>query len=118
MQGQQLLYKLIENAPCSIHKKTINTITNAVGSLLIGKELSLTGLARSSKGKAKERHAIRRTDRLLGNAKLHDEIPIFYHVLISCLLKKCETLYVVIDWSAVNDKKTWYILRASVVLRS
>jgi|SRR5580698_5221451 hypothetical protein len=117
MQGQQLLYNLIENAPSFIHKKTINSVTNAVGSLLIGKELSLTGLARSSKGKAKERHAIRRTDRLLGNKKLHSEITTFYSVLISYLLKKSETLHIVIDWSAVNDKKKWFILRASVTLK-
>ncbi len=117
MQGQQLLYKIIENAPCSIHKKTINSVTNAVGALLIGKELSLTGLARSSKGKAKERHAIRRTDRLLGNPKLQSEIPTFYNVLISCLLESCEELYIIVDWSAVNDKKKWFILRASVTLK-
>jgi len=79
--------------------------------------LSLTGLAKSSKGKAKERHAIRRTDRLLGNKKLHNEIPIFYNVLISYLVKKCDRLHIVIDWSAVNDKKKWFILRASLTLK-
>lgn len=117
MQEQQLLYKLIQKSPYSIHQKTINSVTNAVKALLIGKELSLTGIARSSIGKAKERHAIRRTDRLLGNEKLHDEIPVFYSALISYLLAASDRIFLIVDWSAANDKRQWYILRASVTLK-
>ena len=67
--------------------------------------------------KAKEKNAIRRTDRLLGNKKLQGEISTFYSVLISYLSKNSPTLYIIVDWSAVNDKKKWFILRASVTLQ-
>ena len=78
MQGHKLLHNIFVKSRILMHQKRLKTLTNAVGALLNGKRLTLTGIARSSLGKAKERHAIRRTDRLLGNKKLHAEQVIIY----------------------------------------
>lgn len=115
MQGHELLHNLILKSSLPIHKKRITALTNAVNALLIGKRLTLTGLARFSKSKAKERHAIRRTDRLLGNEYLHKEGEYIYGLLASFLIQ--ETVCILVDWSCVNKKKDWYILRASLALK-
>lgn len=115
MQGPELLHSLFLKSSLSIHKKRVTALTNAVDALLIGKKLTLTGIARSSKGKAKERHAIRRTDRLLGNASLHKESKYVYKFLTAVLIK--EVAYILVDWACVNKKKDWYILRASLALK-
>ena len=69
MQGQELLHNFIQKSSTTIHKKRIRAVTNAAGALLNGKRLTLTAL-----GKAKERHAIRGMDRLIGNKQLHHEL--------------------------------------------
>lgn len=115
MQGHKLLHSLISKSSLSIHEKRITALTNAVDALLIGKKLTLTGLARSSQGKAKERHAIRRTDRLLGNEYLHKENEQLYRLLASFVAQ--ENVSILVDWSCVNKKKDWHILRASLVLK-
>jgi hypothetical protein len=117
MQGHELLHNLFIKSRISIHRKRIKALTHAVGALLIGKRLTLTEIGRASLGKAKERHAIRRTDRLLGNNKLHDERIIIYQQMVNTLLRGAHHPRILVDWSSVNDKKKWYILRASLALK-
>lgn len=92
-------------------------MTNAAGALLEGKKLTLTALGRSSLGKAKERHAIRGMDRLLGNEHVHLEKGEIYTILASYLMNKNSVVGIIVDWSCVNKKKDWYLLRASLALK-
>lgn len=117
MQGHKLLHNLIQKSSTPIHKKRISALTAAAGALLIGKRLTLTGIARSSLTKAKERHAIRGMDRLLGNEHLQREQAEIYKILASCLISGRHSIAILVDWSCVNKKKNWYILRASLALK-
>jgi hypothetical protein len=117
MQGHGLLHYLIKKSSVSCHQKRMLAVTNAVGALLVGKRLTLTALGRSSSGAAKERHAIRKIDRLLGNKHLHQEQSQFYKFLCSHLMRSQQTIGIIVDWSCVNKKKNWYILRASIALK-
>lgn len=115
MQGHELLHNLLQKSS-SIHAKRIGAVTNASGALLVGKKLTLTGLARSALGKAKERHAIRGMDRLLGNKKLHKEQGEIYKTLMSYLLTS-KKAWILIDWSPINNRKRSFLLRASAPLK-
>ncbi|WP_367607670.1 hypothetical protein [Legionella sp. W05-934-2] len=64
MHVQELLHGILSKALPHIHIKRIKALVNAVNSLLHGKKLSLTQLGRTMRGSAKERHCIRKMDRL------------------------------------------------------
>jgi hypothetical protein len=116
MQGHELLHNLFQKSSLSIHKKRIAALTNASGALLVGKQLTLTGLGRSSLGEAKERHAIRGMDRLLGNKHLQKEQSEVYKTLMGYLLTG-EKAWILIDWSPLNNRRKSYLLRASIALK-
>ena len=115
MQGHKLLHNFLQKSS-SIHAKRITAVTNASGALLIGKRLTLTGLARSSLRKTKQRHAIRGMDRLLGNKKLQQEQGEIYKTLMGYLLTG-EKAWILIDWSPINNRKNSFLLRASAPLK-
>ncbi len=59
-----------------------------------GASLSLSSFGRNFKGAAKERHQIRKMDRLLGDKHLHQEIPMIYKginelIITGNNLKRC-----------------------------
>ena len=114
---QQLLHGILSKSLPHIHIKRINALLNAVTSLLHGKKLSLTQLGRNMRGRAKERHCIRKMDRLLGNEKLHAEMDDYYKTLSTYYLKNLRHPILNVDWACVNKKKGLYILRASLALK-
>ena len=117
MFGNQLLHKLLKKTLPEIHLKRLTALTNAVEALLFGKRLTLTALGRYSHCQAKERHCIRKMDRLLGNVRLQEEEKKFYSALNTWLIKPWQKPLINVDWSCVNKKKDWHILRASLGIR-
>jgi len=65
MRVVQLLHSLIKKSCVNIHAKRLTVLFKVVGSLALGKKLSLAGLGRSLKSSTTERHNIKRVDRLL-----------------------------------------------------
>jgi hypothetical protein len=82
MQVRTLLHTLFSKTLNFIHSKRLAALLDAVEALLIGKKLSLTHLGRNLQSTTKERHCIRKMDRLLGNKKLHVEIKSAYHAVV------------------------------------
>lgn len=117
MHIQELLHGIFSKSLPHIHIKRIKALLNAVTSLLQGKKLSLTHLGRSMQGRAKERHCIRKMDRLLGNEKLHAEIEDYYKTISHYYLANLRNPILNLDWACVNKKKGLYILRASLALK-
>lgn len=99
-----------------MHQKRISALCAAVNSLMDGASLTLTSLARNLAGQAKERHRIRKMDRLLGNQHLHLEKKAIYCAINKLLIKK-EQPIIAIDWSCLSSKDGRYLLRASVALK-
>jgi len=97
-----------------MHAKRTSALLDAVEALLIGKRLSLTFLARHLQSKTKERHCIRKMDRLLGNTKLHSETKSCYHAHAVMLVGKIPKPVISIDWAATDKRKNWHILRATL----
>lgn len=114
MQAQQLLHKVLKKTLPTVHVKRFNALSNAVEALLIGKRLTLSLLGRHLRTQAKERHAIRMLDRLLGNPKLHQERLDFYQSVATLYLTGNRSPLVSVDWSCVNKNKDWHMLRASI----
>lgn len=114
MHGIELLHSLFSKTLGFMHAKRLSALLDAVLALLIGKKLSLTHLGRHLQNNTKERHCIRKLDRLLGNKYLHKEIKYCYQVLSMIVVNKMTQPIISIDWAATNKKKDWHILRASL----
>lgn len=97
-----------------MHAKRTSALLDAVEALLFGKKLSLSLLARNLQTKTKERHCIRKIDRLLGNTKLHSDIQSCYHAHCMLLVGKIHRPIISVDWAAKDKRKDWHILRATL----
>lgn len=97
-----------------IHQKRLASFILLISSSLTTKKISVTSLGRGINLPIKERSAIRRSDRFIGNKKLHNEIEGIYRQFISCILGSKTRPKILIDWSQVPNTKN-HILRAALV---
>ncbi len=85
-------------------------------SLLVGQRLWLTALGRDFPGGGYEKHGIKRMDRLLGNSHLSAERPRWYRWLARRLIGEVQTPVISVDWSPLDARGQWHVLRAAVAV--
>ena len=94
---------LIQNSTAealsSVHGHRKNAFWWGVESLIRGGKLTLTELGRSGTGPAFIKHKIKRSDRLFGNERLHEESFTYYSALAQWLLKGVKRPIVLVDWT-------------------
>jgi hypothetical protein len=81
---------------------------------LHGEVLTVTQLGRSIKSEAKEKHCIKRADRLLSNRRLQGERAGIYTQLTKQLIGSKQHPLISVEWSALDESKRHFLLRASV----
>lgn len=106
--------KYFNNALISIHTNRINSLFETVWALMNDAKLTLTSLGQHKNGSAGVKHKIKSVDRLLGNEKLHREIPAVYHKFFEAVVSCFQQLFIIVDWSGCCGDE-WHMLRASVV---
>jgi hypothetical protein len=114
MRKESLLQKYFKDTFSFMHKRRQAVLFGAVDDALMeGARLTLSSLGRNFKGTAKERHQIRKMDRLLGNKHMHQEIPLIYKE-INNLIITGSTPVISVDWSCLSYAEGIYLLRASL----
>jgi hypothetical protein len=90
-------------APCltEVHSTRLDCVVDLADALLSGGRLTAVGLARSIDNDVADKHKIKRVDRLLGNWRLHAEIPLFCAAIARLLLRKRRPL-ILIDWTDLS----------------
>ena len=81
---------------------------------LHGAVLTVTHLGRSISSDAKEKHCIKRADRLLSNRRLQRERLEVYTALAGQLIGSKQRPVLLVDWSDMDECKRHFLLRASV----
>lgn len=114
MQALQLLHKRLGSALPGMHQTRLRALLASVDALLSGRRLWLSELGRYLRGGAKEKHKIKRIDRLLGNRHLQHERRGLYQWLARQVVAGCRHPCLIVDWSDVDAAKTLFILRAAV----
>ena len=71
MHALGLLHKLIKKSCPQIHLKRLESLFSSVQGLLVGFQLTITGMGRALQSSAQVKHNIKRVDRLIGNQHLH-----------------------------------------------
>lgn len=114
MPLSKLSHKLFSVALSNFNQARVKTLLDCVHGLIRGNELSLTSIGRHLPGKAKTKHKIKRVDRLLGNASVHDDLPALYRSVSRSLLKGLPNYVIAIDWSGCC-RDDYQLLRASLL---
>ena len=86
MQAKQVLHKLLDTTCIILHLTRRTALEVNVMAALSGTRLTVTDLGRSIASPAKPKHCIKRADRLLSNAHLHQEREAIYAELTRLLI--------------------------------
>lgn len=113
MQVITYLHKLLSKVT---HQKRLRTLSLMVTGALSVKKLSVTQLGREISWKIQERSGIRRSDRLVGNKKLHGERKAIYNQVIKLLVGSNIQPAIIVDWSQVPNSRN-HIIRAALVTK-
>jgi hypothetical protein len=111
-----MLHRLLSKSCPGIHKKRLKSLCAATGAAVSGAALTLSALGRGLASRVSIKHNIKRVDRLLGNAALHQELPQLYHALAQQHLGSQTHSVILIDWSNLTPDGRWQLLRASMAL--
>ncbi len=114
MQAAQIVQKLLHRIAPEMHTRRRTAVAVNVMAALRGEVLTVTQLGRSMVSEAKEKHGIKRADRLLSNLWLQAERKGIYAALTQQLIGKQQRPVMVVDWSDLDDSERHFLLRASI----
>lgn len=116
MHAQQVCHKIINNALDWMHTLRREALNTCILAAIDGQRLSVTGLGRAIRSAAKEKHCIKRADRLLSNPHLYREQRDIYHVMSQIVVGTTQRPVILVDWSDLDGHKQHYLLRAAIAL--
>ena len=105
MRALNVLQQALSADLSALHSQRRQAVFRAVAGLMNGGRLWLTALGRALPGTCHDKHRIKAVDRLLGNRRLHEEVPIFYRGLTRWLLRKTRRPIVLVDWTGVGPRR-------------
>ena len=114
MNVTRILSSYLSRITPTMHKVRRACFFAAIESAMSGGSLSVTGLGRNISNMAREKHRIKRIDRLCSNVKFHREIKSIYWRLSSLMVGRLQRPVIHIDWSDMDDRKDHFLLRASL----
>lgn len=114
MQAGQVLNRLLRKICPDMHKLRRTALFVNVMAALHGAVLTVTHLGRAISSDAKEKHCIKRADRLLSNRRLQLERLEVYTALAGQLIGSKQRPVLLVDWSDMDECKRHFLLRASL----
>src|SRR5688572_22087306 len=104
MHAAQVLRRCLSNALDLIHGRRLAVLLGAVQSLIEGQRLTLMDLARSWPDAERVSAPLKKLDRLLGNAHLHDEIATIYAAITAWCTQALARPVIIVDWSDLDRR--------------
>lgn len=116
MHARKVSHKILSSSLPWIHKTRLVALEACVLAAIEGRRLSVTGLGRSISSDAKEKHCIKRADRLLSNSHLSSEREDIYHAMTRLMVGNIQRPLILVDWSDLDPNKRHFLIRAAVAL--
>ena len=116
MRNKEVFHELILSVTQGMHETRREALAAVVAAAVDGQCLTVTGLGRAITREAREKHNIKRADRLLSNGHLQGECMEIYGAMARRLVGGQKHPVVVVDWSDLDPLKTHQLLRASLVV--
>jgi len=104
MNISSLIVRICEYGRIAIHANRFQVLVAGVLALVRSRSLSLTAMGRAMLGARLLKHAIKRSDRLLGNRHLHRERRVLFRGLAAKLLKGNRHPVIVLDWTQIGEE--------------
>lgn len=117
MNVNRILASFIQSVTPISHKARRESLRSAVQSCIENQTLTVTGIGRGIAGTAKEKHRIKRADRLLSNRWMQIERPLVYAAITRLLISHLPRPVIHIDWSDLDACRGNYLLRASLAFK-
>ena len=114
MKVTTILKKTLTFVTPNMHTYRRNSLIAAVSSLTSGAEATVSTIGRGIDCNAKEKHKIKRADRLLSNANLARESLGIYTELAKYTVGTKRRPIILVDWSDLDEYKRHFLLRASL----
>lgn len=114
MRVGESLRQLLGKRLGDVHRGRVRTVLAVAEALVSEKRLGLTALGRALavQGGGREKHGIKRVDRLLGNRHLWEELRCYFRALAHTVLGDRERCIILVDWTQLTGDL--YALVASV----
>ncbi len=116
MHAEKVSHKILFTTCAWMHTARLVALKTAVLAAIDDRRLSVTGLGRAIQSDAKEKHCIKRADRLVGNHHLYSEHRDIYRLFARQIIGATTRPVVLVDWSDLDPYKRHYLLRASVAV--
>lgn len=116
MQAKQVCHKLLNDTCSFMHQARRRALEAIVMAALSGTRLTVTDLGRSIDSLAKQKHCIKRADRLLSNTHCHAQREAIYAEFVQRFIGSCKRPIIIVDWSDMDDCKRHFLLRASLAV--
>lgn len=116
MHARKVSHKIIDNACAWMHAARRKVLAEAVLAAVKERRLTVTSLGRALESTVKEKHCIKRMDRLIGNEHLFHEARDVYLSFTRLIIGNSQRPVILVDWSDLDPYKRHYLLRASVAL--
>ena len=116
MHARKVSQKILFNTLPWIHFNRLSALHECLLAAIDSQRLSVTGIGRSISSHAKEKHCIKRADRLLSNHHLQAEREGIYHTMATLMVGNIQRPLILVDWSDLDPHKRHFLLRAAVAL--
>ncbi len=113
MHAELLLHKWLSDVLPEMHMKRREALGAVMSGVFRSGKLAVTSFGRAISGKAKEKHNIKRADRLLSNKHVQSERLAIYAALAQQAVGKTQRPIIIVDWSDVDGRRKFYLLRAA-----
>ncbi len=116
MHVTTILNKSLSIVTPQMHHSRRTALSACVRSLLRGSSATVTRIGRWLKSSAKEKHNIKRADRLLSNHRLHGEVMTIYTSMARTIIQGIARPIILVDWSDLDASKRHFLLRATLAI--
>ena len=116
MHAKQVSHKILFSTLSWIHKTRLTALQECLLAAIDGRVLTVTGMGRSIDSDAKEKHCIKRADRLLSNTHLYQEHRDIYHAIMRLMVGHIQRPVILVDWSDLDPYKRHFLIRAAVAI--
>ena len=114
MNVTHILNKTLSFVTPNMHRRRKQSLAVSVGIIIQGNAANVTSIGRGIKSSAKEKHNIKRADRLLSNYHLQSETKGIYQALAKLTVGQCLRPIILIDWSDLDEYKRNFLIRATL----
>ncbi len=116
MKIDTILTSFLHELTPQMHSTRRQALQACISSLLQGNAATVTSIGRGIDSQAKEKHSIKRADRLCSNPHFQQEQSGVYHALCRYWTASLSQPVILVDWSDLDKYNRHFLLRASLVV--